>query len=63
VAEACAQTKLCTFIDLNATIAPAGTLLPGTTFDGIHPAAKLLLLWRDALLPYLHRCLDAGRAG
>lgn len=32
----CEQSKRCSFVDMNSVLAPAGTLLPGFTVDGLH---------------------------
>ncbi|QHJ00600.1 hypothetical protein GT347_23025 [Xylophilus rhododendri] len=34
--QLCEQTRRCTFVDMNAILAPTGQLLPGFTVDGLH---------------------------
>jgi lysophospholipase L1-like esterase len=38
------------FLDLNPILAPAGSLLPEVTYDGLHLSDRGYLLWAEALL-------------
>jgi lysophospholipase L1-like esterase len=49
----------CTFLDVNATIAPRGTLPPEATIDGVHLTAAAYEKWRSVLRPHL----AAGKCG
>ena len=55
LAQTCAEGK-CSFVDLNADLAPDGELASDATVDGIHLTARGYTLWRDALLPHLAAC-------
>jgi len=51
------KTGKCTFVDLNAKIAPDGEELPTeATVDGIHPTAIVYKIWRDVLFKYFTAC-------
>lgn len=43
----------CTFLDVNAAIAPRGTLPPEATIDGLHLTGMAYEKWRNALRPHL----------
>lgn len=45
------ETGVCTYVDLNSTIAPDGILPPDLTFDGRHLAGRGYRLWADAIRP------------
>jgi lysophospholipase L1-like esterase len=47
------------FLNLNASLAPEGTLDPKITFDGIHLTDAGYLRWRDALDPLLRHLLNS----
>jgi lysophospholipase L1-like esterase len=49
----------CTFLDVNAAIAPRGTLPPEATIDGVHLTAAAYEKWRSVLRPHL----AAGECG
>lgn len=51
----------CTFLDLNAAVAPEGILLPEASQDGLHLTARGYALWRDALQPDLRGSTGASR--
>jgi len=50
------KTGKCTFVDLNAKIAPDGELPTEATVDGIHPTAIVYKIWRDVLFKYFAAC-------
>jgi lysophospholipase L1-like esterase len=52
LATMCMETA-CTFINLNAKMAPRGRLLDKLTLDGIHLNGNGFQLWRDVLTPYI----------
>jgi lysophospholipase L1-like esterase len=56
LAAACDNNK-CHFVDLNATLAPAGELPANLTLDGVHVTAQAYVPWRDALQPHLSACV------
>jgi lysophospholipase L1-like esterase len=58
LAQTCVDEK-CSFIDLNAALAPEGEFATDATIDGFHLTARGYTLWRDALLPHLAACLRA----
>jgi lysophospholipase L1-like esterase len=43
----------CTFLDVNAVIAPLGTLPPEATIDGVHLTGAAYEKWLSVLRPYL----------
>lgn len=47
------------FLNLNASLAPEGTLDPKITLDGIHLTDAGYLRWRDALDPLLRHLLNS----
>jgi hypothetical protein len=55
LAQTCADGN-CSFVDLNAVLAPEGELATDATVDGIHLTARGYTLWRDALLPHIAAC-------
>jgi lysophospholipase L1-like esterase len=48
-----AADEAISFLDLNATLAPAGALLPEVTYDGLHLSTRGYVLWAEALRPFL----------
>ncbi|TCK28184.1 lysophospholipase L1-like esterase [Ancylobacter aquaticus] len=47
------EAGACTFVDLNASIAPDGVLPARCSIDGVHLNGACYRLWADAIRPYI----------